>query len=315
MRNKIEFILKLALTMLLLCGVAYGQDDVYESFYEALENEYLPQMVSSIRQIQASGDKSPERYIAEFNYYFYISDKSEGPVHLSTELPEDEDVISSFELRDSTGNVSGYIYGVSRYDSALSDSGIAIISQGIELYPYRLDMRMGKIYALGKYKRWDAFYNEIVSMLDYTKTYHDIWEYPDEDEPIDNIIMNGVLDYEKVFLEQYELKKKSETEAAVILGYTRDIAARMIEIYPGKIYFVNIMAVTYNMEGDYGSALKWLKKAEAINPNDVIVLLNIADTYYNLGDRAHDRKYLKKVLKLDDEDARDYAKRMLKSRK
>ena len=59
---------------------------------------------------------------------------------------------------------------------------------------------------------------------------------------------------------------------------------------------------------------KWLKKAEAINPKDVIVLLNIADTYYNLGDRAHDRKYLKKVLKLDDEDARDYAKRMLKGR-
>ena len=304
---------RIVLTLLLLWGVAYGQN-VYDSFYEALQNEDLVQMASLIRQIQASGDDSPERYIAEFNYYFQVSDKSEGPVHLSAELPEDEDVISSFELRDSTGNVSGYIYGVSGYDSALSDSGIAIISQGIELYPYRLDMRMGKIYALGKYKRWDAFYNEIMSMLGYTETYHNSWQYPDEDEPIDYIIMSGVLDYEKIFLEQYELKKKSETEAAVILGYTRDIAARMIEIYPGKIYFVNIMAVTYNMEGDYSNALKWLKKAEAINPKDVIVLLNIADTYYNLGDRAHDRKYLKKVLKLDDEDARDYAKRMLKGR-
>lgn len=320
--NAMKIISKIVIAMLLLCGVAYGQDvyesdeqDVYDSFYEALQNEDLPQMVTLIWQIKSSGDKDPERYIAEFNYFFYISDKSEGPVHLSTELPDDEEVTSSFELRDSTGNVSGYIYGVSRYDPALSDSGIAIISQGIELYPYRLDMRMGKIYALGKYKRWDAFAKEIMDMLDYTEAYHDSWEYPDEDEPIDNIIMEGVLDYEKVLLEQYELKKKSETEAAVILGYTRDIATRMIEIYPGKIYFVNIMAVTYNEEGDYGNALKWLKKAEAINPNDVIVLLNMADTYYNMGDRAMDRKYLKKLLKSDDQDARDYAKRMLKSRK
>lgn len=305
---------RIALALLLLWGVAYGQDDVYESFYEALENEYLPQMVSSIRQIQASGDKSPERYIAEFNYFFYISDKSEGPVHLSTELPEDEDVISSFELRDSTGNVSGYIYGVSRYDSALSDSGIAIISQGIELYPYRLDMRLGKIYALGKYKRWEDFYNEIMSMLDYTEKHHDSWQYPDEDEPMGHIIINSVLGYEKKLFEQYEKKKDANVNDVVILGYIRDIATKTLKVYPESFYFMNIMAVSFNIEKDYSNALKWLKKAEAINPKDVIVLLNIADTYYNLGDRAHDRKYLKKVLKLDDEDARDYAKRMLKGR-
>lgn len=306
--------LRVTLAVLLLCGVAYGQD-IYDSFYEALENEDLPQMVTSIWQIKSSGDDSPERYIAEFNYFFYISDKSEGPIHLSTELPEDEDVTSSFELRDSTGHVSGYIYGVTHYDQSLADSGIAIISQGIERYPYRLDMRMGKIYALGNYKRWEAFYNEIMSMLDYTEAYRDSWEYPDEDEPMDNIIMNSVLNYEKKLLEQYEKKKEANVNDVMILGYMRDIATKTLKVYPGSRYFMNIMAVTYNMEGDYGNALKWLKKAEAVNPNDVIVLLNIADTYYNLGDKAHDRKYLKKVLKSDDPDARDYAKRMLKRRK
>lgn len=306
---------KIVITMLLLCSVAYGQDDVYESFYEALQKEYLPQMVSSIRQIQASEDDSPERYIAEFNYFFYISDKSEGPIHLSTELPDDEDVISYSELRDSTGHVSGYFYGVSRYDPALSDSGIAIISQGIELYPYRLDMRMGKIYALGKYKRWEAFYNEIMSMLDYTEIYHDGWLYPDEDEPIDNIIMNGVLNYEKKLLEQYEKKKDANVNDVVILGYIRDIATKTLKVYPESFYFMNIMAVSYNIEEDYSNALKWLKLAEVYAPNDEIVLLNIADTYYNLGDRAKDKKYLKKLLKSDDPDTRDYAKRMLKSRK
>ena len=95
---------RIVLTVLLLWSVAYGQD-IYDSFYEALENEDLPQMVTSIWQIKSSEDDSPERYIAEFNYYFYISDKSEGPVHMSTELPDDVDVSSSFELRDSIGNI------------------------------------------------------------------------------------------------------------------------------------------------------------------------------------------------------------------
>ena len=249
---------RIALASLLLWGVAYGQEDVYESFYEALQNDSLPQMVSSIRQIQASGDDSPERYIVEFNYYFHISDKSEGPIHLSAKLPDDEDVTSFFELRDSVGNISGYIYGVSNYDPVISDSGIAIISQGIELYPYRLDMRLGKIYALGKYKRWEDFYNEIMSMLDYTEKHHDSWQYPDEDEPMGHIIINSVLGYEKKLFEQYEKKKDANVNDVVILGYIRDIATKTMKVYPESFYFMNIMAVSFNIEKDYSNALKWL---------------------------------------------------------
>lgn len=309
-----NIISRIVLTVLLLWSVAYGQD-VYESFYEALQNEDMVQMVSLIRQIQASGDNSPERYIAEFNYYYQVSDKSEGPIHLDPELPENEDVSVWYALRDSLGNVSGYIYGLARYDQTLADSGIAIIDQGLELYPYRLDMCLGKIYALGTYKRWDAYYNEIMSMLDYTETHHDSWEYPFDDEPLDNLIMNNVLSYEKKLIEQYEKRKESNVRDVVIMRYIRDIATKMMQVYPGEKYFMNIMAVSFNMEEDYGNALEWLKMAESIDPDDEIVLLNIADTYYNLGNRAKDKKYLRKLLKSDDPDTRDYAKRMLKLRK
>lgn len=307
-------IIKIAFTALMLWGVAFGQN-IYDQFNKAIQNDDTAQMTTLIRQIQASDDVSPDRYIAEFNYYFNRSNNSEGPINMSKELPEDEDVSTWYALRDSVGNISGYIYGVNRYDRTIADSGIAIINQGIARYPDRLDMRFGKIHVLGKLKDWQGYTDEILQVIERTKVNNKQWVFPNNTEPADTILIYSILEYEKDLFDQCKLKEESKMQDAVLLGYMRDIATHMLELYPKDIFSMNIMAVTYNAAGNLNNALIWLKKAEKVAPNDIIVLSNLADTYYNLQDYANEKKYLKKIVKYGDPQSKAYAKRLLNQKR
>ena len=301
---------KLTIAVLLLCNIAYGQT-IYDQFNKAINNDDTVQMTTLIRQIQASGDESADRYIAEFNYYYNMSKKE--VVELSTELPEGNySSDNMFTLTDSTGKPAGYMYSHTHYDPARSDSAIAIINKGIAAHPNRLDMRFGKIFALGAYSRWDAYTDEIMNVLNYTEKHPNSWVYPDTKDPIDTIIIYGILDYERDLFGQCELTEASRDKDAVILGQVREIALKTSQIYPKDIYSLNVVAVTYNGVGDYANAIVWLRKAEQIAPKDVIVLSNLADTYHNMGDYANEKKCLKKILKYGDEDAKAYAKYYLK---
>ena len=307
-------ITKIALTALMLWGVAFGQN-IYDRFNEAIQKGDSAQMTTLIRQIQASDDVSPDRYIAEFNYYFNRSNNSEGPINMSKELPEDEDVTTWYALRDSVGNISGYIYGVNRYDRTIADSGIAVINEGIARYPDRLDMRFGKVHVLGKLRDWKGFRDEILQVLERTKVNNKQWVFPGNNEPADTILTYSILEYQKDIFDHCKLKEESKVQDAVLLGYMRDIATHMLELYPKDIFSMNIMAATYNASHDPSNALKWLKKAEEINPKDVIVLSNLADTYYYLQDYANEKKYLKKIVKYRDPQSKAYAKRLLNQKR
>ncbi len=301
---------KLTIAVLLLCNIAYGQT-IYDQFNKAIHNNDTVQMTTLIRQIQASGDESPERYIAEFNYYYNMSKKE--VVELSKELPEGNySSDGMFTLTDSTGAPAGYMYSHVHYDPARSDSAIAIITKGIAAHPNRLDMRFGKIFALGNYSRWDAYADEIMNVLNYTEKHPNTWVYPDTKDPIDTIIIYSVLDYEKELFYQCELTEETRDQDAVILGWIRNIALKTSQIYPKDIFSLNIVAVTYNAQNDHANAITWLKKAEQIAPKDVIVLGNLADTYHNMGDYANEKKCLKKILKYGDADEKEYARYYIK---
>ena len=155
---------KLTLAVIMLCNIAYGQT-IYDQFNKAINNNDTVQMTTLIRQIQASNDESAERYIAEFNYYFNVS--KQEVIATSQELPKNVDVSTSFTLTDSAGQPAGYLYGYTTYDKNLSDSALAVIDKGIAAHPNRLDMRFGKIFALGDYSRWDAYVDEIMNVLNY----------------------------------------------------------------------------------------------------------------------------------------------------
>ncbi|MCR4965944.1 MAG: hypothetical protein K6A41_09850 [Bacteroidales bacterium] len=308
---------KILLALCMLGNIAFGQtgsdillSNIYDRFNQAIQNEDTLQMTSLIRQIQASSDESAERYIAEFNYYFNMSRKE--VIALTSELPKGKELSDVFTLLDSTGQETGYMYSHVEYDPLLSDSAIATIDKGLALYPNRLDMRFGKIHVLQMYERWNAYTEEIMSTLNYSEKHHDKWVYPNAQSPIDTLIVFGILDYESNLLNQCEFTPESHAKDSVLLNDMRTIAMKMLQLYPNNVYYTNVVAITYNGMGDYENGVIWLKKAEALAPTDMTVLSNLADSYYNLGDRANEKKYIKKIIKYGDAHMKQYARRILK---
>ena len=122
----------------------------------------------------------------------------------------------------------------------------------------------------------------------------------------------SILDYETALV--YSILDDNDTisfnHKTTLL---RKIAEHMLELYPTDIRTLNIMAVTYQLTNEKAQALKWLKKAEKINPKDYIILANIADTYAKLGNTKQAKKYYKKAIKYGDYDTKKYAEESLDS--
>ena len=293
-----------------LCGFASAQS-IYERFYEALQNDDSAGIASAIGEMRASGDQSAERHIAEYNYYVTKALLYSGMV-TTTEYPDASVHVNGdiYTMSDSTGETAGYMYFAEEWDDAMADSGIAVIAKGIGLHPDRLDMHYGKIHFLRQLRRWNDYADAIHSTLDYVSKHRKTLVFPDGGAPIDTILIEGILDYERDLFGAIQDAPDSMTFVSR-MGLLRGIAEHMLRIYPDDVYSMNIMAVTHQLVKDRENTLKWLLKAEKVNPNDVIVLNNIADTYHMLGDKKNERKYLQKMIKYGDEETVEKAKQYL----
>ena len=294
-----------------LCGFASAQG-VYDRFYEAVQESDSIGMAKAINEIRASGDQSAERYVAEYNFYVKNALLFSGMTS-STVYPDiNESVVGDImTLTDSTGEVAGYMYFIENWDENIADSGIAVINKGLSLYPDRLDMHYGKIHLLRQLRRWNTFADAIHATLDYAEKHRKTMVFPNGGAPIDTILVEGILDYERDLFEAIQMSPDSATFVSRI-EMLRGIAEHMLHLYPTDAYSMNIMAVTYQLVEDRQNSLKWLLSAEKVAPKDAIVLSNIADTYHILGDYKNERKYLEKIIKYDDGEYAERAKEYLK---
>ena len=296
-----------------MCGFATAQG-VYDRFYEAVNEGDSAGMAAAISEIRASGDQSAERYVAEYNFYVNNALLFSGMTSSTVYPDENEHVVGDImTLTDSTGEVAGYMYFIENWDEAIADSGIAVINKGIALYPDRLDMHYGKIHLLRKLRWWNAYADAIHATLDYAEKHRKTMVFPNGGAPIDTILVEGILDYERNLFEAIQNSPDSATFVSRI-EMLRGIAEHMLHLFPTDVYSMNIMAVTYQLVEDRQNSLKWLLSAEKVAPKDAIVLSNIADTYHILGDYKNERKYLEKIIKYDDgeyaERAKDYLKEL-----
>ena len=301
----------ITLTLLLAVSSFAAAQDVYSRFYDALQEKDSAVIEEAIKEIRISGGQSAERIVAEYNYYVNKALLFSGAV-TSTELPDNDNSIKDIlTTMDSNGNLAGYMYFTQKWDSTCVDSGLAVITRGIALYPDRLDLRFGKIHFLRQLYRWNDFAQEIHATIDRSAVNNSRWIFPDNDEPGDTILIYGVLDYERSLFEHTWDQPLNDTNTMNNLMLLRGIAEHMLQRYPKDVFSMNMMAVTYQLVEDRQSALKWFKKAEKVNPKDIIVLQNIADTYHELGNTRKECKYLKKIIKYGSPEDIERAKQYL----
>jgi len=291
----------LSLVFLLLAltfHTAYSQDYYNEFLNYANPGDTLRQM-EILKKWESEKPNDPELFTSYFNYY-YGKSRSEI-LTLTKEQPKDRSV----EFKDSTHQVAGYIGGRVSYQENELQKGFAKIDEGIRLYPDRLDMRFGKIYVLGELEKWKEFTEETIKTIDYSVKNNNAWTWT-----LNAKKENG-MEFFLSSLQDYQVQLYN-TENDNLLSNMREIANEVLKFYPDHVESLSNVALTYLLTGEYDKALPPLLHAEKINPEDYIVLSNIAEAYKLKGNKVKAIEYYKKVLKFGDEDAKSYSKQQIK---
>jgi len=248
-------------------------ENFQEKFQELCQTKDTIGQQKLLQRWEKAYPEDPELYTTLFNYYFDKSKKES--LNISTKQPEGE----SLSLQDKDGKTVGYIGdGQMIFLNKPLKKSFEKIDKGIHLYPNRLDMRFGKIYALGHWTN--------------------------------NEKHNGGKKEFLLSIQCYQLQIYN-TGNDDLLKYMQEIAVKILEYYPNHIESLSNLSITYLLTKQYDRAIEKLKIAEEINPKDGIILSNIAHGYRLKGDIANSIIYYEKMLTLDDSKSVEFAKQIL----
>jgi tetratricopeptide (TPR) repeat protein len=284
----------LLLTFLMLCSFISSGQNFYSEFKQLYKKDYDAKKIEKLlKDWEKKEPKNVDLFISGFNYY--LNESSKEVLHLSTTPGNGEQL----ELKDSLNKTAGYIYsgGKATIDSLFEVSQNYLI-KGIKLYPKRLDLRFGKIYALGTVERFDVFTKEILDALDYSKTINHKWIWSENKPLQDEIIFikSSVQDYQNTL---YQNKQDENM---------KKIAVKMNAVFPNDAIILSTLGSCYLMADDFKGALPIFLQANSIDANDTIILNNIAFTYQKLNDKTNAKKYYQIMYDKGDDEVKADAK-------
>jgi tetratricopeptide (TPR) repeat protein len=290
----------LAFVLLLISSQNFAQG--YKAEFDKVfkENDTAGQR-KLLHNWQKANPRDAELFIAWFNYYFFSSRKEVIALTDSTNEP------ASLAITDSSGLQVGYLTEDFDYDSNALDKAFRCIDTGINTWPARLDMRLGKIYALGHIQRYEAYTNEIVNTIEAASQLKNKWVWTNNQplEDPERFLLGTIQNY------VVQLYNAGDDQ----LNRMRRIAQAILKYYPKHVESLSNLAITYGVQGDYEKALDALLQAEKIMPRDVIVLNNIATMYERKGDKLNAIRYFELTAKHGDEETKNAAVKKLKELK
>ncbi|MCD4698059.1 MAG: hypothetical protein K8S16_17680 [Bacteroidales bacterium] len=276
-------------------GIAQNYQDDFQKYVQA--NDTINQL-KVLTDWEKSNPKDPELFTSYFNYHFLKS--RQEMIALTTEEPEGE----GFELKDSLNQTAGYLGSEIYFDKTELQKGIDKINKGIELFPNRLDMRFGKIYVYGQVENWRDFTNTIITTVEYSSKNNNKWTWTNNEtrENGKDFFLSSLQDY------QVQLYNTGNDDLLINM---QEIANEILKYYPNHIESLSNLSITYLLTGEYDKGIEPLLKAEKINPQDYIVLSNIAQGYKLKGDKKKAIEYYEKTIKYGDEQAKTFARQQI----
>lgn len=144
--------MKLRIILALICvnNLTFGQNYL-EKFKKFSAEKDTIQQLKILKEWESKNANDPELYTSYFNYYFSKSKTEVISINKNSNGKE------GYQLKDSIGNVAGYIQPNNSYSNKYAKQGLEYIEKGILKFPKRLDMRFGKTYVLGEHENFAEF--------------------------------------------------------------------------------------------------------------------------------------------------------------
>ncbi|PLW92592.1 MAG: hypothetical protein C0592_09970 [Marinilabiliales bacterium] len=216
-----------------------------------------------------------EYYVACFNFYIQKS------MH-------DIAYISESELRDFN------------YSKRYTDSAFMIVRKGLALHPDRLDMRFGEIYMYGETVNFEMYTKRLLETVAYSVENNNNWLWTNG-EVLENpreLFLKSIQDYQMTIF-------NSDNDS--LRDYALQIADGVLKYYPDHVPSLSNAAVVHIYRKEYDKALEYLLKANALSPEDHVIIMNLAWLYRILGDYENSILYYEMSLEYGDEKANEVA--------
>ncbi|PVX49398.1 tetratricopeptide repeat protein [Balneicella halophila] len=291
----------LCIIFLFLANICFTQD-YKKDFREALLKQDTTIQLSILREWEKNQPDDADIYISYLNYYFTKAKKE--VIEITSGNSEEEIPLT----KDSTENTVGYLGAKVSYDKAILQKGMDKIDKGISLHPNRLDMRLGKIFTLGKIKSWNLFTDEITKTIQHSSQNKNSWLW------LNNEPLPEAKEVMLASIQRYQ-QQLYETGNDELLNNMQQIAQEVLAHYPNHVASLSNLAITHIFRKNYDEALEYLHKAERLNPNDGIVLANMAKVYELKEDLLTSKVYYQKIAENPDIDVnlRQFAKDKIQS--
>ena len=282
--------LRIIIILIFVANLSFGQN-YYEKFKKFSEEKNTIQQLKILKEWESKNVNDPELYTSYFNYYFT---KSKTEIISINKNSNGKD---GYQLKDSIGNVAGYIQPNISYNEKYAKKGIEYIEQGIFKFPKRLDMRFGKTYVLGENGNYTEFTNEIIKTIEYSNVIKNEWTWTKDKklEDAENFMLGSIQNY---------VTQLYNTGNDDLLENMKNIAETILKYYPNHIESLTNVSIVHLIRKEFDKGLEYLQKAEKINPTDFIVLGNIAQAYKMKDDKVNAIKYYELMKKYGDEDAK-----------
>lgn len=274
-----------------------GNDAIAQNFLERFnslsKDNDSSQIASLLKEWEAKAPQDPEFYLAAFNFYY--SNCKQEEVYKKT---------PSNSLNNFSHNNSNQIRVICT-NIEFFQMAINTIEKGIERFPNRLDFRFGKCFALKEFELYKPLTEELIKTINYSAVNKNNWfwfENKAVDSP-ENFLLEAIQSY---------MIKLYSSEDLGLLTNMKLIGECAMKYYPNNVPIMSSTAVAYMLTQDFDKSISYLKRAEALNPKDLIVINNLAHGYKLKGDKPAALKYYMLSEFLSDDKSKTYAQEEIK---
>ncbi len=242
--------------------------------------------------------EDPQLYVAAFN--FYLGQSVPGHAASSSRAGVDSGTIAVNGRILHPGD-TGVDYNQQQLRTALN-----WINAGIRRDPDRLDMRFGKAHALRLTHQFDSFLVVMRQVLARSVENRSQWLW-NNGESLDSgrqFVLRTMQTYMREFY---------EADRATLLPVMTQLGEAIIGVYPEEVEVLTTTGVGLLLQGRHDQAIAYLRRAENVRPDDVVVLNNLFEAYRMKGDKSSARRYIDLVEKHGGSSGKSMAKSMRKS--
>ena len=285
------------LSLIMISQLVFSQEYQAE-FIKYFEENKTAKQLKVLEQWEAEYPEDPELFTSYFNYYFFKARTEE--LLFEDDISSEKVYVRRYGESLEDKNLVSNIY----YDSTAIIRAFEKIDEGISLHPNRLDMRFGKIFALGQLKDWEAFASTIIQTIEYSAENDNNWIWSNDEvyEGGEEAFLAEVIFYQTVLY---------NTGNDDLLIHMALIGEAILQYYPDNVENqLNLPMIYYSVRA-FDRGINLLSEQIKENPDDYLLLGKIAEGYKFKEDYEQAIEYYSKMMELGDERAKEYANQQI----